>query len=162
MRFIKIENNKPKDYTIDKMLTDYPDAVIYKKSQMPNEQLLAAYNVYPLITEPMPILGEDEAAQEGVPEFRDGEWHQTWSIRKLTEQEIQETIKNRESFLEIASVNGVEEFSSYLASQELQESRYEICKSCDSLTILKTCKECGCIMPLKVKLTNVTCPLGKW
>jgi hypothetical protein len=49
------------------------------------------------------------------------------------------------------------------ANQELQNKRITICKSCDKLiSKVNVCKECGCIMPLKVTLDNATCPLGKW
>lgn len=49
------------------------------------------------------------------------------------------------------------------ASEELAESRYEICKGCPELIKLtKTCKQCGCFMALKTKLQNATCPLNKW
>ena len=50
-------------------------------------------------------------------------------------------------------------------STETKESerRYEICKSCPSFNKkFKLCKECGCFMPLKTKLTIADCPLGKW
>ena len=41
--------------------------------------------------------------------------------------------------------------------------RYDTCKSCDRFNkYLKTCKECGCFMPLKVKLKNAYCPINKW
>lgn len=43
------------------------------------------------------------------------------------------------------------------------EKRLNICLSCDKLIKLtKQCRECGCIMPAKVKLENATCPIGKW
>ncbi len=46
---------------------------------------------------------------------------------------------------------------------EESEKRYNICLSCDRLIKLtKQCRECGCIMPAKVKLQNATCPLNKW
>lgn len=48
------------------------------------------------------------------------------------------------------------------APDEVQNSRYETCESCDKLTVAKTCKECGCFMPAKVKLKEATCPLQKW
>lgn len=41
--------------------------------------------------------------------------------------------------------------------------RLDICKKCPELIDLtKQCKKCGCIMPLKVKLKEASCPLGKW
>jgi hypothetical protein len=45
----------------------------------------------------------------------------------------------------------------------LQEERLSICKKCPSYRkFAKQCKECGCIMPAKVKLAEAFCPLGKW
>lgn len=162
MRYIKLENGTLGDYTIEQLFIDHPNATIYKNTQMPNEQLLAAYNVYPLVTEPQPQLLEDETAEEGVPEFRDGEWHQTWLVRKLSEGEILEIVKSRESFLDLSNVDVTEETTGFLATKELQEQRYKICKGCDAFTALKTCRECGCIMPLKTKLSSAACPLDKW
>lgn len=40
--------------------------------------------------------------------------------------------------------------------------RLSVCYKCPSFTKAKTCKECGCFMVAKTKLTNATCPLGKW
>jgi hypothetical protein len=49
------------------------------------------------------------------------------------------------------------------ASVDQSSSRLEICLNCKSfIHITKQCGECGCIMPLKVKLSEATCPLGKW
>lgn len=48
--------------------------------------------------------------------------------------------------------------------ENLIEKRTEICKSCTSLNKYKICKECGCFMPMKVRLEGfgVKCPLDKW
>ena len=46
--------------------------------------------------------------------------------------------------------------------KELAQQRYETCKACDKLTAIKTCSECGCFMPAKVKFAASTCPLNKW
>jgi hypothetical protein len=162
MRHIKLENEIPIDYSIEQLLVDIPDAVIYQGSQMPHPELLANYNVYPLITTPQPILNEDEIAEEGIPEFENGEWQQTWSIRKLSSIEIQEIIDAR---IDAAGTNSALENNtgvSFLADTETQTIRYDICNSCPSFTVLKTCKECGCIMPLKIKLASSSCPLEKW
>jgi len=148
MRYIKLINEQPVDYTIEQLLIDYPNAVIYKKTKKPNEQLLANYGVYPLITEPKPELNDDETAEESTPEFRDGEWHQTWTIRKLTEEENEEVLKNNTS--------------GFIADKKIQKQRYDICQTCEHLTLIKTCNKCGCIMPLKVKKSSATCPLEKW
>jgi hypothetical protein len=48
-------------------------------------------------------------------------------------------------------------------SDDVSDSRMSICKQCPEL--IKTtsqCKKCGCIMNLKTKLPNASCPLNKW
>lgn len=169
MRHIKVKDNQITNYSIEQLFIDYPDAIIYNGSQMPNEKLLANYDIYPLITEAKPQLAEDETAEEGVPEFIQGEWHQTWTIRKLIESEIQEIIDNdtAESIGSTISPDAVvsstmQKFTGLFANTELQEHRYKTCQSCIAFTSLKTCRECGCIMPLKIKLVAASCPLAKW
>lgn len=161
MRHIKLENNIPIDYTLEQLLIDVPEAVIYQNGQMPHPGLLANYNVYPLITTPQPTLNEDQIAEEGIPEFKDGEWQQTWNVRALSVNEIQEIIDTKTAQYNSASENSTG--FPFLADSEVQVTRYDICKSCPSFTVvLKTCRECGCIMPLKTRLANAVCPLGKW
>jgi hypothetical protein len=46
---------------------------------------------------------------------------------------------------------------------EISEQRLSICKECPKFIFSTSqCKECGCIMKLKTKLPNASCPLGKW
>ena len=41
--------------------------------------------------------------------------------------------------------------------------RMSHCMSCpEFISMTKQCKQCGCIMPLKVKLEAAKCPLGHW
>ena len=48
-------------------------------------------------------------------------------------------------------------------SEEEASSRYALCLECPKLIkATRQCKECGCIMPLKVKIKTATCQLGKW
>jgi len=50
-----------------------------------------------------------------------------------------------------------------IVDQKIAQSRYDICKSCHEFnSLLHTCKLCGCLMKLKVKLNNSVCPLKKW
>ena len=42
------------------------------------------------------------------------------------------------------------------------KQRMQICKSCDKLTILNVCSQCGCFMPIKTRLKSSYCPIGKW
>lgn len=51
----------------------------------------------------------------------------------------------------------------YTKEEDLGEKRYAICQQCPELNnTTKQCKQCGCFMPLKVKLENAECPLSKW
>lgn len=44
-----------------------------------------------------------------------------------------------------------------------QNDRMSICLACPELIKLtKQCKQCGCFMPLKTKLEEAVCPIGKW
>jgi hypothetical protein len=46
---------------------------------------------------------------------------------------------------------------------EIAETRLDICRGCDRfIKSTSQCKECGCIMKLKAKLPNASCPLHKW
>lgn len=47
--------------------------------------------------------------------------------------------------------------------EEIADIRLEICRGCYHLVKLtQQCDECWCVMPLKVKLPNAECPIGKW
>lgn len=49
------------------------------------------------------------------------------------------------------------------ASEDVEEERMRTCKKCpEFMKLTKQCKQCGCIMPQKVKLLKAECPLGKW
>lgn len=49
------------------------------------------------------------------------------------------------------------------AEPGVAESRLDVCRGCERLfTPTLTCKECGCFMAAKTRLTAATCPLGKW
>lgn len=44
---------------------------------------------------------------------------------------------------------------------DFSKKRYQICQQCSEYQ-LGICKKCSCIMVLKTKLKNASCPLGKW
>lgn len=157
MRYIKLENNNPVNYSIEQFTTDYPNAKIYSNSEMPDTLLLAQYNVYHLVTTNPPILEETQTAEEGTPDFHDGEWYQTWTARDLTEEEIDEMITLRTPI-----PADPETALRFFASEEIIAQRSELCNNCPSYNRLKICSECGCIMPLKVKIKATVCPIGKW
>lgn len=42
-------------------------------------------------------------------------------------------------------------------------TRFSTCLDCSELIKLtKQCKQCGCLMTMKVKLKEAICPIGKW
>jgi hypothetical protein len=48
-------------------------------------------------------------------------------------------------------------------TDEEAHTRLDICKACpELLPVTHQCKKCGCLMNLKVKLAEATCPLSKW
>lgn len=48
-------------------------------------------------------------------------------------------------------------------SFEKAKERYSICKSCDKFYPgLKMCKNCGCLLPVKVTMASSKCPLSYW
>ena len=149
MKYITIQNNVPINYSIEQLFQDYPNAVIYKKSQMPDEQLLLNYNVYPLITTAKP---NGDVVTEGIPELVKKEWHQTWIIRSYTLKEKlqnQKELENRES--------------QWLIDSAAAKERYSICQSCNNFNKLTTqCKKCGCFMPIKVRYSFFSCPMNNW
>jgi rRNA maturation endonuclease Nob1 len=53
--------------------------------------------------------------------------------------------------------------SEYSHNEEQTRKRLEICHSCDFFyKPVGICKKCGCVMKLKTKLQEATCPLDKW
>jgi rRNA maturation protein Nop10 len=54
-------------------------------------------------------------------------------------------------------------FNTPKVDESIAKERLSICETCPSFTTLThRCKECGCVMPLKVKLPHAFCPLNKW
>ena len=45
---------------------------------------------------------------------------------------------------------------------DIAEQRMSICRECPKLLPTGNCLECGCVMHMKTKLPNASCPLGKW
>ena len=51
--------------------------------------------------------------------------------------------------------------NNYSNDEAQEKHRLDICNKCEHFFI-EICKKCGCIMPLKVKLKESSCPLNKW
>jgi hypothetical protein len=52
--------------------------------------------------------------------------------------------------------------SSMFTTVQIAHERYDMCKQCPSLTAIKLCQHCGCVMPAKVRLRYAECPVGNW
>lgn len=44
---------------------------------------------------------------------------------------------------------------------EIANNRIEICKTCEHYREW-FCANCGCILPVKVRIENSSCPINKW
>jgi len=48
-------------------------------------------------------------------------------------------------------------------TKEKAQECFNICKQCDEYQpLLKSCKKCGCLIPVKVKIISLHCPIDKW
>lgn len=52
--------------------------------------------------------------------------------------------------------------SSLFTTAQIANERMAICKTCPKLTPIKLCRNCGCVMPAKVRLRHSECPELKW
>jgi hypothetical protein len=52
--------------------------------------------------------------------------------------------------------------SSYIATQQQADQRFDTCKRCINMSVLNTCNQCGCFMPAKVRLKHSYCPIQFW
>lgn len=49
--------------------------------------------------------------------------------------------------------------NNWFVSEEISNSRFKTCKECPHFNnVTKTCKICGCFMPIKVKVRIMKCP----
>lgn len=47
--------------------------------------------------------------------------------------------------------------------RNVARERFNICRECPELIKpINVCGQCGCLMKLKTKLADATCPLNKW
>lgn len=50
----------------------------------------------------------------------------------------------------------------FLVTISERTDRFNICKNCKDLTVLKMCSICNCFMPLKTWIKSRKCPVSKW
>jgi NADH pyrophosphatase NudC (nudix superfamily) len=71
--------------------------------------------------------------------------------------------KQREEKMEKVSIFDLLDKDKYSKNKEEIDRRISICESCDHfIKMTKQCSKCGCFMQLKTRLTNASCPIGKW
>ena len=47
-------------------------------------------------------------------------------------------------------------------TSKMASDRLSICKGCPELSSWNICNKCGCVMPVKVRIPGMKCPIGKW
>lgn len=48
-----------------------------------------------------------------------------------------------------------------MVPEDIEKERLAVCEVCEHKT-LNICSKCGCLISLKVKFVNASCPLKKW
>ena len=71
--------------------------------------------------------------------------------------------KEREEKLAKVSIFDILDKSKYSNNKMEIDKRISICEGCEHfIKITKQCSRCGCFMKLKTRLTDASCPIGKW
>ena len=71
--------------------------------------------------------------------------------------------KDREEKLAKVSIFDILDKSKYSNNKMEIDKRISICEGCEHfIKITKQCSKCGCFMKLKTRLTDASCPIGKW
>jgi hypothetical protein len=72
-------------YGTDMLILQNPTVVFPK---LITRKIMATYNVYQVLPEPKPEMSYTQDAVENNPIFYDNEWHQTWIVYDLSQEEI--------------------------------------------------------------------------
>ena len=71
--------------------------------------------------------------------------------------------KEREEKLAKVSIFDILDKNKYSNNKIEIDKRISICEGCEHfIKITKQCSKCGCFMKLKTRLTDASCPIGKW
>lgn len=129
-----------------------------------------------------PICTPFEKATESYV-LRDGFVESVWTVSQISDEDKNSAIaaspppdgyeidyqtgyalsKDPDALLVDRSVpEGFEVSVTFFASAELATSRVSTCKQCDQLLLGQVCKNCGCIVHAKARMSSSSCPLGKW
>lgn len=100
MKLLKIIDNIPHNYSLEKFLEEYPEEKVFKRSDsLPSPHVLKQFDVYIPVEHDKP-LGDYVFLGQKEPVFENGEWHIYWDYREMTEEEKIEIInikKQREN-----------------------------------------------------------------
>jgi hypothetical protein len=85
--YIKVINGVVENasYSIGQLRKDNPQTSFPKN---PSEEMLAAWNVYPVRPTPGPSVDYTKNVKEGIPVEQDGQWVQVWEVTDATAEEI--------------------------------------------------------------------------
>tara|TARA_B100001142_G_scaffold6565_1_gene6657 strand:- start:8543 stop:9034 length:492 start_codon:yes stop_codon:yes gene_type:complete len=159
MKYIKLVNNIPINYTIEQFIEEYPEVKIYTKVKgIPDKNVLKQYDVFPVITTASPEITADTEVVEIDPQQNwNGEWIQQWEVKEI-HKSIDDMEVEEEKGFKFPNL-GPDAF----ATNEQRLERMNICQDCDRYRkSTRQCKECGCFMVLKAQLKVSACPLDKW
>lgn len=88
---------------------------------------------------------------------------EVWNLY-LQEKQNRELIKEKkQKKIEDATLVDLLNPKKYLKNKDQVDERISICEKCEFfIKITKQCSKCGCFMNLKTRLTDASCPEGKW
>ena len=90
---IKLINGKPESYTIEQLRRDNPQVSF--PQDIPADTL-AEYNVFHVTPTERPVPTENEVVDDaGYLQLADGSWEQAWSVRSITEQELEQIAQQK-------------------------------------------------------------------
>lgn len=90
MSYVKTINGQVQQYpySISQLRKDNPGISF---PQVPSNELLAQYEVFPVATVPAPSFNQTtQSVSEGSPAQSNGAWRQTWIVRSASSQELAE------------------------------------------------------------------------
>lgn len=82
--YIKLNNQVPKNYTIQQLKSDNPQTSF--PDNIP-ESLLNEFGVFKLEPTDRPTVGLDKTITEGIPELVNGVWKQVWNVADASPEE---------------------------------------------------------------------------
>ena len=92
--YIKTTNGQPDQYpyTVGNLRRDNPKTSFPKR---PSNELLAGWNVYPVVKSERPVIDHTKNFSEGNPVFDGNTWTQVWEVTDATAEEIDDRINGQ-------------------------------------------------------------------